>query len=180
MFNALNSIRALIEENPERAKSAITQLSNIFRYSLRIERQETVPLEEEIQTVVDYLALEQIRFEERLKYNVTIDPKSKRIEIPPMMIQTLVENGIKHGISKRQEGGLIDVSTKVNETMLEIIIKNSGYYDEKDSKISNGYGVNNTKQRLNLIYSEKGTFSIFNDKGYVNAIIKIPIEGITL
>jgi two-component system, LytTR family, sensor kinase len=103
MFNAMNSIRALIEEDPESAKNALTRLSAYFDILLKMERSETVPLEEEIQTVKDYLALEEIRFEERLKYNLNIDPKSLKIEIPPMMIQTLVENGIKHGISKKMK-----------------------------------------------------------------------------
>jgi LytS/YehU family sensor histidine kinase len=74
MFNAMNSIRALIEEDPENAKAALTRLSNILRYSLKMERNETVPLEEEIQTVNDYLALEAVRFEERLNYELVIDP----------------------------------------------------------------------------------------------------------
>ncbi|MGE5810849.1 MAG: sensor histidine kinase, partial [Ignavibacteria bacterium] len=74
MFNALNSIRALIQEDPQNAQVAVTKLSNILRYSLKIERSESVPLEEEMQTVADYLALESMRFEERLKYKINIDP----------------------------------------------------------------------------------------------------------
>ena len=106
MFNALNSIRALIDLDPKNAQTAVTKLSNILRYSLKMERIETVSLGEEMQAVADYLALESVRFEERLKYTVDIDPKAVSFEIPPMMIQTLVENGIKHGISKRTERGL--------------------------------------------------------------------------
>ncbi len=105
MFNALNSIRALIEEDPSSAKIAVTKLSNILRYSLRIEKSETVTLEDEMQTVVDYLDLEKIRFEERLNYTIKTEPKAAKTEIPPMMVQTLVENGIKHGISKKTNGG---------------------------------------------------------------------------
>jgi two-component system LytT family sensor kinase len=104
MFNAMNSVRALIDEDPENAKTALTNLSNILRYSLKMERFETVPLDEEIENVNDYLALEAIRFEERLNYQIEIDPRSSKIEIPPMMIQTLVENGIKHGVSRRTVG----------------------------------------------------------------------------
>lgn len=76
-------------------KDAVTRLSNILRYSLKIERTETVSLDEEMQTVKDYLALEKIRFEERLHYKLEVDQAVKNIEIPPMMIQTLVENAIK-------------------------------------------------------------------------------------
>lgn len=163
MFNALNSIRALIDEDPQSAQTAVTKLSNILRYSLKIERNETVPLEEEIQTVADYLALESIRLEERLKYHLDVDPSSSKIEIPPMMIQTLVENGIKHGIAKRTDGGEISVSTKLENSKLSICIKNTGQIHEDLMKQSNGFGISNTKQRLNLIYGGSANFEIKNN-----------------
>jgi two-component system LytT family sensor kinase len=162
MFNALNSIRALIREDPQNAQTAVTKLSNILRYSLKIERAEMVPLEEEMQTVADYLALEKMRFEERLKYYLKIDPRSERIEIPPMMIQTLVENGIKHGISGKTEGGSLSIQSKVDDSLLHITIKNTGQIDSEALKISEGFGINNTKHRLSLLYGEKASFSISN------------------
>jgi sensor histidine kinase YesM len=178
MFNAMNSIRALIEEDPENAKAALTSLSNILRYSLKMERNETVPLEEEMQTVKDYLALEAIRFEERLNYELDIDPRSGRIEIPPMMVQTLVENGIKHGVTKRTEGGKITVTSKMNGSYLIIQIKNSGQIDEQSLRHAKGFGIDNTKQRLNLLYGEKAIFTIKNESpDVVLAEIKIPIGG---
>jgi sensor histidine kinase YesM len=178
MFNAMNSIRALIEEDPENAKAALTRLSNILRYSLKMERNETVPLEEEIQTVTDYLALESIRFEERLNYEFNIDPRSDKIEIPPMMIQTIVENGIKHGVTKRTEGGKITVNSKMNGSNLIIQIKNSGQINEESLRHSKGFGIDNTKQRLNLLYGDKAVFTIKNESpDVVLAEIKIPIGG---
>src|ERR1035437_3228457 len=178
MFNAMNSIRALIEEDPENAKAALTRLSNILRYSLKMERNETVPLDEEMQTVTDYLALEAVRFEERLKYELIIDPRSGKIEIPPMMIQTLVENGIKHGITKRTEGGKITVNSKMNGSFLIIQIKNSGQINEESLRHSKGFGIDNTKQRLNLLYGDKAVFTIKNESpDVVLAEIKIPIGG---
>ncbi len=178
MFNAMNSIRALIEEDPENAKAALTRLSNILRYSLKMERNETVPLEEEIQTVTDYLALESIRFEERLNYEINIDPRSDKIEIPPMMIQTIVENGIKHGVTKRTEGGKITVNSKMNGSNLIIQIKNSGQINEESLRHSKGFGIDNTKQRLNLLYGDKAVFTIKNESpDVVLAEIKIPIGG---
>jgi two-component system, LytTR family, sensor kinase len=178
MFNALNSIRALIEEDPASAKTAITKLSNILRYSLKIERNETVPLEDEIQTVADYLALESVRFEERLKYMINIEPGSSRIEIPPMMIQTLVENGIKHGISKRTEGGKIWINSKIINSNLKIEIKNSGRIDHEALRHSQGFGISNTKHRLSLLYGEKAAFTISNEsEGNVIAELVIPIGG---
>jgi two-component system, LytTR family, sensor kinase len=178
MFNAMNSIRALIEEDPENAKAALTRLSNILRYSLKMERNETVPLEEEIQTVTDYLALEAVRFEERLNYELTIDPRSVKVEIPPMMIQTLVENGIKHGVTKRTDGGKITVNSKMNGAFLIIRITNSGQINEDALRHSKGFGIDNTKQRLNLLYGDKAIFTIKNESpDVVLAEIKIPIGG---
>jgi len=179
MFNAMNSIRALIEEDPESAKVAITKLSNILRYSLQMERMERVPLEDEIETVKNYLDLERIRFEDRLKYKLDIDRSTQKIEIPPMMIQTLVENGIKHGVAKRTEGGEIHLKSKLmttsNGSKLKIEIRNSGHFSEEQLKSSNGFGVNNTKHRLNLLFGDEAHFSIMNENGNtVLAEIEIP------
>jgi two-component system LytT family sensor kinase len=181
MFNALNSIRALIQEDPNNAQNAVTKLSNILRYSLRIERIETVSLEDEMLTVSDYLALETIRFEERLKYKIKLDPVSKNIEIPPMMIQTLVENGIKHGISKRREGGEISITSSVSDSKLKIQIKNSGQIDPDSVQHAKGFGISNTKHRLSLLYGEKAVFSIKNfSANEVIAELVIPIGGSNL
>lgn len=179
MFNAMNSIRALIEEDPESAKVAITKLSNILRYSLQMERMERVPLEDEIETVKNYLDLERIRFEDRLKYKIDIDRITNKIEIPPMMIQTLVENGIKHGIAKRTEGGEVQLKSKIittsNGPKLKIEIRNSGHFSEEQLKSSNGFGVSNTKHRLNLLFGDDAYFTIKNENGNtVLAEIEIP------
>ena len=178
IFNALNSIRALVDEEPSSAQTAVTNLSNILRYTLKMERTETVSLDEEMQAVEDYLALEAIRFEERLKYKIEIDPNTAKIEIPPLMIQTLVENGIKHGISKITNGGDIHISTILAASKLHIIIKNSGTLDEKSLQASRGFGISNTKHRLHLIYNDEAIFSIKNtSKNEVTAEIIIPLGG---
>lgn len=179
MFNAMNSIRALIEENPERAKTALTKLSNILRYSLKIERTESVSLSDEMQIIYDYLDLEKIRFEERLTYKIDILPETANIEIPPMMLQTLVENGIKHGISKLPEGGEITVSSSVEGKFLLLSVKNSGILIKDVAKYSEGIGLNNTRQRLMLLYGETASLEFKNTKEkFVSAEIRIPLGGI--
>lgn len=177
MFNALNSIRALVEENPEVAKNAINQLSNIFRYSLRIELTETVPLEDEMKVVADYLALEKIRYEERLTYFLDIEDEAKKIEIPPMMIQTLVENGIKHGVSKIPHGGKIEVKAFIENEALKLALRNSGSINEAEIAEPKGYGLKNTKHRLNLLYGGSALFEIKNHNKEVLAEIILPIKG---
>ncbi len=180
MFNAMNSIRALIEEDPDSAKVAITKLSTILRYSLQMERMERVPLEDEIETVKNYLDLERIRFEDRLRYNLDIDRSTQKIEIPPMMIQTLIENGIKHGVAKRTEGGEIQLKSTLlsnsNGSKLRIEIRNSGRFSEEQLKNSHGFGVSNTKHRLNLLFGDDAHFTIKNENGdTVLAEVEIPI-----
>lgn len=178
MFNAMNSIRALIEEDPQNAKDAITKLSNLMRYTLRIERTETVPLADELKTIQDYLDLEKIRFEERLNYKIQSTPEADRVEIPPMMVQTLVENGIKHGISKITKGGEVEVDAKVVDSKLMIEIRNSGKFDEEALKNSHGFGVGNTKHRLSLLYGESASLSLTNENNNtVLAKLKIPLGG---
>ncbi len=178
MFNAMNSIRALIEEDPQNAKDAITKLSNLMRYTLRIERTETVPLAEELKTIQDYLDLEKIRFEERLNYKIKSTTDADRVEIPPMMVQTLVENGIKHGISQITKGGELQIDAKVVDSNLMIEIRNSGKFDEEALKNSQGFGVSNTKHRLSLLYGESASLSLTNENS--NTVItklKIPLGG---
>jgi len=183
MFNAMNSIRALIEEDPESAKIIITKLSNILRYSLKIERTETVTLEDEIKAIKDYLDLEKIRFEERLRYSLSISPDSTKVEIPPMMIQTLIENGIKHGVSKQTNGGEVSLITKVDSnnggSKLKIEIRNTGKLNDDQLRLSRGFGIANTKHRLSLLFGEEASFSIKNEnESTVLCEIIIPIGEI--
>ncbi|MEY4930504.1 MAG: hypothetical protein RI909_1228 [Bacteroidota bacterium] len=163
IFNALNSIRALVDENPEKSKMAINQLSNILRNSLVADKRGLTKFGDELKMVKDYLGLETIRFEERLKTEFDIDPASKGFLVPPLMIQTLVENGVKHGISKLTEGGIIYVKAKVEGDRLRISIRNSGQYHLNGHKKRGGLGLSNTSQRLKLLYGKDAHFAISNE-----------------
>lgn len=183
IFNALNSVRALVDENPLKAKSAITQLSNILRYSLVMDNKTLISFEDEFNTVKDYLNLEKIRFEERLNINYEIEEKAYRYQLPPMMLQTIVENAIKHGISNLVKGGHVNLKCAVGEDdKLIICVKNSGQLKPTNNKKkSEGHGINNTVQRLKLIYGNKASFKIFNSGNeYVITEIKIPKHSLTL
>lgn len=164
IFNALNSIRALVDEDPVKSKKAITQLSSILRSSLIMNKNKLTDFKEELEAVKDYLELESIRFEERLKVRFDIEKGSENFKVPPLMIQTLVENGIKHGISNLKEGGIINITTRVVDSKLHVAIRNSGKYINGKIKTSKGFGIENTMQRLNLIYGEHASFKIENEK----------------
>ncbi|MBS1748773.1 MAG: histidine kinase [Bacteroidetes bacterium] len=174
IFNSLNSIRALVDENPERARQAITELSNILRSSMQTEKMETVPLEQELNIVKDYLALEQMRFEERLKVRFDIDEDTLDQPIPPMLIQTLAENAIKHGISKQVNGGIVSIISDFVDEHHEIIIRNSGKLN--GSAAYRGFGLQSTQDRLNLLFGEKATFTIKDLPGnIVEAKLIMPV-----
>jgi hypothetical protein len=157
IFNSLNSIRALVDENPTRARTAITELSNILRSSLQVEKMETVPLEKELSIVKDYLALEQMRFEERLRVEMEIDEETLQQPIPPMMLQTLVENAIKHGVSKRINGGTIKIISRFRDNNFELIIQNTGNIN---NEIKDGFGFKSTRDRLQLLCDGNAYFKV--------------------
>ena len=175
IFNALNSIRALVDENPLKSKQAINQLSNILRNSLASDKKGLTKFEDELKIVKDYLGLENIRFEERLKTEFDIHPDSHKFYVPPLMIQTLVENGIKHGISKLTAGGTIQMKTLVENNHLRIRIRNSGRLVNGEKTSKDGLGLKNTVQRLKLIYGDDASFRIVNENdNFVLTEIIIP------
>lgn len=163
IFNALNSIRALVDENPSKSKQAINQLANILRNSLTFEKKGLADFNDEMKIVKDYLGLESIRFEERLRTEIDLHPDSNTFKVPTFMIQTLVENGIKHGISKLTQGGIIQVKTQVENNRLRIQIRNSGQVVNGSKRKSSGMGIQNTKQRLKLLYGEDASFRMMNE-----------------
>jgi sensor histidine kinase YesM len=179
IFNALNSIRALIDENPVRARRAITELSNILRSSLQAEKGETVSLEEELKIVKDYLALENMRFEDRLKVEYEIDEDTLDQQVPPMMLQTLVENAIKHGISKQVRGGIVKIISDFRNNYHELAVQNTGNLNGGASH--HGFGISSTQDRLGLLYGDKATFQIRQlHPDLVEAKVLIPASTVVL
>ncbi len=177
IFNALNSIRALVDENPARARTAITELSNILRSSMQAEKLETVPLERELNIVKDYLALEKMRFEERLNIEMDIDEDTLNQPVPPMMLQTLVENAIKHGISKKIDGGFIKIVSDFVDDHHELLVQNSGQLNGYIN--GDGFGVRSTQDRLNLLYQGKARFDIKNlNSEIVESRIIMPVNNL--
>jgi sensor histidine kinase YesM len=158
IFNSLNSIRALVDENPERARAAVTELSNILRSSMQTDKVERVSFERELDIVKDYLALENMRFEDRLRIEYQIDERTLDRQVPPMMLQTLVENAIKHGISKQISGGVVRIISGINGSYHELTVQNTGFLNGYVNQ--EGFGLSSTTNRLSLIYGDKAKFEI--------------------
>ena len=174
VFNALNSVRALITEDPQKAKKGINQLSKLLRSSLLTERKKTISLSEELETITDYLSLEKIRYEDRLEWKISINPDCQKVQIPPMLLQTLVENGIKHGISRAVKGGVIEISATKKDQILEILVINPGHLKtHKDH--SGGVGLVNSQNRLQLIYGKTAQIELQPlNKNQVCAKVTLP------
>lgn len=177
MFNSMNSIRALIDEDPLIAKESITKLSNILRNTLLMGRKQLVTVDEELSLIDDYLKLEGIRYEERLKVETAIDTSVKGLLLPPLMVQTLVENAIKHGISRLPSGGVICVTVKRENDHLFIRIENTGSLNGEKKAGSTGIGIANTRQRLELLYDGKASFTLNEENGMVIAEVRLPVQN---
>ena len=186
LFNSLNSLRALIDEDAPRARESVTRLANMLRYSLQSGQQETVPLEEEIRIVEDYLALELIRHEDRLRVTWAVADDVRALSVPPMLLQTLVENAVKYGISTRREGGEITIAAALEGEDLHIRVSNPGDLATPPSATaakagsSTGVGLRNASERLQLLFGDRARLSLTADgPGCVTAHVLIPYVQIS-
>ncbi len=174
VFNALNGIRALIDEDPGQAKRAITQLSAILRNAMTSVKRHVVPLGEELDIVKAYLALEAMRYEERLRTRIDVPPGLEREPVPPMLLQTLVENAVRHGIARLPGGGDLAIAVERDaDGLLTITIRNSGTY-RPGSRQGTGIGLRNTRKRLRMIYGEEAGLEIGEQDGQVVTRVWIP------
>ncbi len=173
MFNSLNNIRGLMLEDVEKSRDMITRLSEMLRYSLTKNKIDTIVLKEELEMVDNYIELSKIQFEDRLRFSSQVDEKLLNVEIPPMIIQMLVENAIKHGISNLRNGGNISLSISESKKQLIIKVSNSGVLTE--SKSTTKVGLDNIKKRLALLYKDEASFFLKAEDNTVIATIKLPL-----
>lgn len=175
LFNSLNSIRALVHENPSTAREAVTRLSEMLRQTFLSGKKNTITLEEEMNLVKDYLALEKLRFEERLVNEFNIDTACLNAQVPPFLIQTLVENAIKHGISKLTHGGKISIDVRQRNTTMEIEIRNTGQLTQPTAG-STGIGWGNSHKRIELLYGKQASFTVRQENNEVICLFQIPFR----
>lgn len=174
LFNALNNIRALILEDPNLARQTLTRFSEIFRHALQHTNGKEINLAEEVNILTQYLELVKIQYEEKLNYNIQVDGACLGDVIPPMVLQLLVENAIKHGIALQTNGGyiLIDIGRNGNE--LVISVANTGTLSIKNELEDNlGIGLQNIKERLRLLYGANASLSINEEPPYVKVTVTI-------
>lgn len=171
LFNSLNSLRHLILANPERAVAMVTGLADLLRYSLASDRVDTVPLADELSIVDEYLDLEQARLEERLQVQRAIEPAALTVRVPPMLVQSLVDNAIKHGVAKLPRGGVVRVSARVVGAAVELAVANSGVLTTGNA---GGSGLTNARERLRLLYDGHATLTLWQEGTMTIAGVRIP------
>lgn len=160
IFNAINNIRALVKEDSERARDALVTLSEILRSSVYKKSQTKTRVSDELLFVHNYISLAQIQHEERLNFSEEVQPDAMAAYIPPMVLQMLVENAIKHGISQLPDGGDLALNIQVVNRQLICRVANSGSIQLEHSVDGLGVGVANIQARIKLLYGKNGRFEL--------------------
>jgi LytS/YehU family sensor histidine kinase len=153
LFNTLNVLSNLIHADPRKAEDLTEELASVFRYTLEATSKEWVPLEDELRFVTSYLRIEKARFERRLSYLIDMEPQTETVRIPPMILQPVVENAVRHGIASRIEGGVVRLSARLSDGQLALVVEDSGSgLKAEDNSDRRGIGLKNVRDRLKHIY----------------------------
>jgi len=154
LFNTLNSIAALIPRDPKRAEDMVGKLASLLRFSLNANQNRLVPLGQELKIVRDYLEIEKARFDSRLRYTIQVPAELESIGVPPLSVEILVENSVKHVIAQRPEGGEISITAQTREGRLELEVRDSGPGFARET-IPPGHGLDNLSGRLTLLFGQE-------------------------
>jgi len=178
LFNSLNCIRALIPREQTAPREALTHLSELLRSSLSLRQSELIPLAREMETVDSFLALESLRFETRLRLSRSIDPVCLSWDVPPFLVQTLMENAVKYGVAPYEDGGDITLDIRPEGQVLRIEIVNRGRINEVAAETSTGLGLRNLRSRLALLFGPAASLILENcDRGRVRALAQLPRQS---
>ena len=177
LFNVLNSIYTLIDENTEKAKKLVIDMSEYYRYTLN-KQQLTVSIEKEVESILKYLEIQKTRFEEDFQYEISIDEGVKSILIPSFLIHLLIENAVKYGTKTKKQKLIVHLSVSLVNKMLLIRVSNTGKLlnstpDSERNIDGTSNGIENLKNRLGLYYNDNYSFSLKEENGWVVADIEI-------
>lgn len=180
LFNALNTISMMIRrKKDEQAVEMISGLSDLLRTSLTRQSDQFVTLKEELELIKKYLEIEQNRFKENIKVVYEIDSKTEQVLVPNLILQPLIENCIKHGLSKTMGEGLIKITSKIEDGNLQIMVFNTSPFlnmTEETCRENNGIGLSNTKKRLSQLYKSDFNFNIeYQEPIGVQVMLTFPI-----
>ena len=178
LFNSLNTLRSMIPGDLERPREAVTLLAELLRASLTLGDRTTVSVAEELETVESYLALEQLRFEKRLRVRARVDAAAREVQVPPFVLQTLVENAVKFGVGTRREGGEVAYEVARRDGVLSLRVANAGQL--RTTSESTGLGLANVRARLLHLYGPAARLVLTQaDADLVVAEATIPVTPTT-
>ncbi len=177
LFNTLNSIAALISTDPGQAEATVERLAGLFRYAMDRHDGRFASLAEEVDVVKDYLAIEKVRFDSRLDCKVKIDPSVLQCRIPPLLLQPLVENAIKHGVARREEETRVEVRAEpASDHQLRLVVRNQGPAPAPED-LRKGVGLANLRSRCQALFGEGFSFRLTQETpGWTEAVLEIPRE----
>jgi LytS/YehU family sensor histidine kinase len=174
LFNALHTLAALVRFRPSVASNAIEQLGDMLRYTLKEDSRGMVAFSEEFEFTRQYLAFEQLRYQDRLRVDVRVDPSSHDFDLPPFCIQTLAENAVHHAIATRPEGGTIWITCRRHEGRLQVSVRDDGPGRASDSGESHHFGLRSVRERLRAAFGASADLRIENGNGF-QATFEIPL-----
>lgn len=173
LFNSLNSISALTAAQPAKAREMCIRLSDFLRSSLRLGERTSIPLGEELALTQTYLSVEQIRFGDRLKVNQTLDDGCDDCQVPPLIVQPLIENAIKHGIATLVDGGEIRIATETQDHTLLLTVENP-FDPDAPAAGKSGFGLANVRERLRARFGTAGDLAIHMGDSHYRVTLTIP------
>jgi len=174
LFNALHTLAALVKFRPGMAEGAIERLGDMLRYTLKEDGRELVEFSEEYDFTRQYLAFEQLRYEDRLKVDVQIDPESFNFDIPPFSMQTLAENAVRHAISNRPEGGSLWIKCSSHDGSLTVSVRDDGPGGGAEAGQSHQFGLRSLRERLRAAYGSSADLRVHGSREGFEASFVVP------
>jgi len=173
LFNTLNSISSLIQEDPSLAERLVERLATLLRFSLDSDQTSVVPLSRELKVVIDYLEIERARFGDKLRYSNDLPVELVTVDVPPLSIQTLVENSVRHAVAARRDGGEIRIRAIAKGDRVSIEVSDDGPGFSADA-IKTGHGLDNLQARLAVLFDDRASLELSSDKGWTTVSISVP------
>jgi two-component system, LytTR family, sensor histidine kinase AlgZ len=173
LFNTLNSISSLIQEDPKLAERLVERLAALLRFSLDSNQTSTVPLDRELKIVNDYLEIEKVRFGNKLRYSIDVPAELQATEVPPLSVQTLVENSLKHVVAARREGGEVRITARLTGGRVNIEVCDNGPGFTAGA-INAGHGLDNLQARLVALFDDRAALEMSTRDGCTVVTISLP------
>ncbi len=179
LFNTMNTIASLIQDDPQLAEETLERLADLLRYALQGSKKREVPLGQELSMLQDYLEIQRARFGDRLRYTLEVPEALHALMLPPMLLQPLVENAVLHGVAQRAEGGTVRITARRERDRVLIEVMDDGPGLGASEHAGTGTGLNDLRARLQILYGGNGAMHTQdNQQGGLTVQLVLPVGGI--